>query len=186
MMSKKKDYDVGYGKPPRHSQFLPGVSGFKGRKKKVLETQAEIVARIRDEQHLVDGKLLTMYEIMMRAAMHRALSGKPSDVKTVLEMFSKFGAQPEAEEAIKMEAAAEAAMAKVGAALNRAMNLDPEDLKANAIAGREEALLVMGCAKCGPALRARWGDPASKARYNKNLWTALRSQVDDLKKGPPK
>lgn len=32
-MNDDDDYKVGYGKPPKHSQFQPGESGNKGRRK---------------------------------------------------------------------------------------------------------------------------------------------------------
>ena len=37
-----KEYKVGYGRPPKHSQFPPGVSGNKGRRRR-KETPAEIL-----------------------------------------------------------------------------------------------------------------------------------------------
>ena len=40
-----KDYDVGYGRTPKHTRFVKGESGNKCRKKKRPEFQAEMVAR---------------------------------------------------------------------------------------------------------------------------------------------
>jgi len=76
MKRKTDDYEVGYGKPPRHSQFPPGVSGNKGRRRKT-ENSAEIVARVRDELVLVNGKHVTKFELAVQQTVNQTIrSGK--------------------------------------------------------------------------------------------------------------
>src|SRR3546814_5598759 len=71
MPRKTDDYEVGYGKPPKHSQFPPGVSGNKGRRRRA-ETPAEIIARIRDDKVMVNGKRVSKIELAINQEIGRA------------------------------------------------------------------------------------------------------------------
>ncbi|MGD9712781.1 MAG: DUF5681 domain-containing protein, partial [Thermomicrobiales bacterium] len=77
----KPDYQVGYGKPPVHSQFKPGQSGNpkgkkKGRKsyKKIAEEvlYAKVKVRTGDSEKKMAG-----LEALFRKNMSDALNGKP-------------------------------------------------------------------------------------------------------------
>ncbi|WP_260929348.1 DUF5681 domain-containing protein [Novosphingobium sp. 9] len=91
------DYEVGYGKPPVHTRFKPGQSGNKGRRKKKLrETRKDIVRRIRDEKVRVNGKWITAFELAVRSTFNQTIkSGKPRDLKMLLELLSSYNAGPE-------------------------------------------------------------------------------------------
>lgn len=69
----KDDCRVGYGHPPKHTRFVPGESGNKGRKKKRPEFQAEMIARIRDERVVVNGASTTMFEMAIRSVVHNTI-----------------------------------------------------------------------------------------------------------------
>jgi hypothetical protein len=90
------DYEVGYGKPPKHSQWLPGESGNKGRKKKLPPNFISIVQAVRDEMHEVNGKKVTGFELAVRSTFAKTIkSGKPRDLKLLLEIIDKYGGIPE-------------------------------------------------------------------------------------------
>lgn len=68
------DYDVGYGKPPRHSQFVPGQSGNTGRtKKKPLEPIAKMLERNLQEELEVNGRKMSKYELAFQAVLNRTI-----------------------------------------------------------------------------------------------------------------
>lgn len=81
-MADSGDYEVGFGKPPRHSQFKPGQSGNpRGRKKgsRGLKTDlhAELASMLRIQ---INGKPIkgTKQQLMLKALATRAATG---DVK---------------------------------------------------------------------------------------------------------
>ncbi|CAD7338275.1 hypothetical protein FIM10_09635 [Sphingomonadales bacterium 56] len=178
MARKTDDYEVGYGKPPRHSQFPPGVSGNKGRRRKT-ENSAEIVARVRDELVLVNGRHVTKFELAIQQTVNQTIrSGKPRDLKLLFELLDKHGGMPEIDRRAETEAGADAALQKIFSVFERTYDIDPADRKQLEHHGREEVALIMSCPHCGPELKARWGEKDRKvlsARYGK---TGLHKQVE--------
>jgi len=74
------DYEVGYKKPPRHSQFKPGNrSNPKGRGKRKVETEAEILKRVlnfpAEFRHGGKSKRAPRIELMIRRLGAAALKG---------------------------------------------------------------------------------------------------------------
>lgn len=113
MTKRRDDYEVGYGKPPKHSRFPPGVSGNKGRRKRP-ETPAEIVARIRDEKIRVGDRYVGRFELMIMQVCNQTMrSAKPRDLKLLLELLDKYGALPEADRWAETKAGADAVMDKI-------------------------------------------------------------------------
>lgn len=177
-----KGYKVGYGKPPKHSQFPPGVSGFKGRKKKRPEGQAEIIARVRDEMVEIDGKQVSMFELAIRSVFTKAIkNGRPGDIKAILDLLNQHGLVPEAERAAEIKANADKVIEKMYNYMYRSRDIDPEDMKALERCGLHEANLIMSCPTCGPRLRNYWANPERKALYRRlNHGTGLQQQVFKL------
>jgi len=175
---KDDDYDVGYGKPPKHSQFVPGQSGFQGHRKKRPESQAEIVARVRDQVVEVNGRMMPMLELSMMSVMNQTIkSGKPKDLKVLFELLDKYGAIPDVDRYAEAEAGADEAMRKIFQVFDRHLEIDPVDREAIQQAEGEEVELVIGCPHCGPELRRRWRDPdyvVTSRRYDP---TGLHSVV---------
>lgn len=153
----KDDYDVGYGRPPKHTRFVAGESGNRGRKKKRPEFQAEMVARIRDERVPFNGGTVTMFEMAIRSVMHNTIKrGHPRDLKTLFDLLEKYGAIPKGEAAEESKAAADRVMQRIEDVFNRTNDVDPEDVAAIARLKAEEAAIVMNCPSCSPPLRKRW------------------------------
>ena len=77
VMQPARDYEVGYGKPPKHTQFKPGQSGnSKGRTPGSLSA-AEEARRLLDEKvPTKDGrKKVSRRHMLMRAMFNSALNG---------------------------------------------------------------------------------------------------------------
>jgi hypothetical protein len=174
----KGDYEIGYGKPPKHTQFVPGQSGNKGRKRKQLESVGMIIARIRDETHVVGGKNMTNIEIAIRQVVTQTIkSGKPRDLKMLFELLDKHGAMPEFDRRAEAEAGAEEALRKIFTTFNRHHDIDPADVEALERDNDAEAKLVMECTHCGPALRKRWQIPDYVARCKRYGRTSIHKLV---------
>ena len=73
-------YEVGYKKPPRHSQFKPGNRcNPKGRGKRKVETEAEILKRVlnfpAEFRHRGKSKRAPRIEVLIRSLGAAALKG---------------------------------------------------------------------------------------------------------------
>lgn len=180
-----REYEVGFGKPPKHSQFPPGVSGFKGRRKKRIETFAQIIARVCNEVVMVGGKRMTKFELAVQQVFNQTIkSGRGRDLAILDNLFQKYGVQPEIDLAAEAQAGADEAIRKIFTVFDRTHDIDPEDTKALKQESDAEAKLVMGCSHCGPELRKRWAVPEFKALAKRYGTTGLFQQVEDLRKGP--
>lgn len=173
-----KDYEIGYKKPPKHSRWVPGQSGFKGHKKRPPETQAQIVARVRDELVTVNGKTMTKFELAVASALNQTIrSGKPRDLKLLFELLDKHGGIPQGDLAAQQAADSDYVMQKIGQIVERTFNIDPKDVALIDDLNAEEVSLVMSCNSCGPELRRRWADPEYTEVRKRHGATALHRQI---------
>lgn len=83
------DYEVGYGKPPKHTQFKPGESGNPwGRPKRSKTITAllkeELEAKISVTENGVK-KTMTKREAIARQVVNGGLKGKPTDALRLLQ-----------------------------------------------------------------------------------------------------
>ena len=178
----KDDYDIGYGRPPKHTRFVKGESGNKGRKKKRPEFQAEMVARIRDERVIVNGSSMTMFELAIRSVMNSTIKrGHPRDLKALFDLLEKYGAIPKGEAAAESKAAADRVMQKITDFCDRQSNTNPKDVVEFGLLQYEEAAIVMKCPSCSPTLRLRWNLPERKALQERYAPTGLQRDVEELK-----
>lgn len=87
----KRNYEVGKGKPPKGSQFPPGVSGNPSgrpiRPPKLQKTMAEILAR--DITLTVNGqkKMMSMQEAIVLSLTTKAIKGTVKDQLGVIELI---------------------------------------------------------------------------------------------------
>ncbi|MDQ4418943.1 hypothetical protein OOT33_00585 [Sphingobium sp. DEHP117] len=181
---KTEDYEVGYKKPPKHSQFLPGQSGNK-RRRKPEETPAEIVARVRDERMLVNGKRMTRLELAVTSALNQTIrSGKPRDVEALFKILDRYGALPQADEGQRAKEDAEKVYNKIMDIFCKTNDISPEDEAEVERLEKEEAKLVMSCSHCGPELRRQWGTNERKGLAERYGTTRIHNQVKDVTTEP--
>jgi hypothetical protein len=75
----KQDYEIGYGRPPKKTQFKPGQSGNpKGRKRKPKSLQAQMQRAAAKKVRINEGgkaKLLPLQEVIIRSIVNKAAKG---------------------------------------------------------------------------------------------------------------
>lgn len=90
----QRDYEVGYGKPPKSSQFQPGQSGYRGGGKRKREGALDI-DEILDKlvEVSADGKLTPMEprKIALLAQIKKAKSGDLQALMHVIDKFVRYG-----------------------------------------------------------------------------------------------
>lgn len=96
MADEDDDYEVGYGKPPKHTQFQKGRSGNpNGRPKATKKTQKAILEDIANRQVTmsVSGKQtsVTMLEAVYLRLADGALKGEKGAIKTFIELLRENG-----------------------------------------------------------------------------------------------
>ena len=89
----KREYDVGFGKPPKHTRFQKGTSGNppgKGRKKKstalstlMAEAIAETVAIKIGGKH----RTLTLQEVMVLKLVEKAARGDKRAINKLIDLY---------------------------------------------------------------------------------------------------
>jgi len=178
----KDDYEVGFGRPPKHTRFVKGESGNKGRKKKRPEFQTEVVARIRDERVTVNGVSMTMFEMAVRSVVHNTIKrGHPRDLTALLDLLEKHGVVPQVEAAEEARAAGEQIVKKIFEIFERTHDIDPEDVVALDRLAAEEAAIVMKCPSCSPQMRQRWNLPERKTLGEDYGTSGLQKDVETLR-----
>ena len=88
------DYEVGYGKPPKHGQFQPGRSGNpKGRPKGAKSLKGHLLDQLNHRVTINEGgrsRNITIREAIAKRMTEVALRG---DLKTIMQMFALDVAQ---------------------------------------------------------------------------------------------
>lgn len=90
------DYEIGYGKPPRDTQFKAGQSGNPGgRPKKRGATELDLDALLEVDvavQTATGPKQINAREVEFRLQVEKAMNGNLRSIKYVLEQFKKYEA----------------------------------------------------------------------------------------------
>ena len=88
------DYEVGYGKPPRHSRFQKGRSGNPAGKKNPRQSPGQIWQRLLQETVTVSEngrkRTMTKLELVFSQMINKAAAGNDKHVKLFLEVTSRF------------------------------------------------------------------------------------------------
>ncbi|MBN8966159.1 MAG: hypothetical protein J0H89_12465 [Rhizobiales bacterium] len=99
---KKSHYEVGYGKPPLHTRFKPGVSGNpRGRRKKPLDMRRDIQQEFLRPIRVRDGdKTIPISTIvfLFRRLLNEAAKGNVRCALAVAKLANQFGVYQLAEQ----------------------------------------------------------------------------------------
>jgi hypothetical protein len=94
-MPTGRDYAVGYRRPPKSTQFKPGVSGNpKGKPKGSRPVGALLQEIIRQKIPVTENgktRRLTVLEIMLRRLANDAMRGEQRSVKFLLSLLEHYG-----------------------------------------------------------------------------------------------
>jgi hypothetical protein len=110
----KKDYEVGYGKPPTHSQYRPGQSGYPvGRRKGVRNLKTDVKRTLAMPVKVTKGgrtRTRSTQEVALMVLRERALNGNTRALDRFLELALRFN-NDEAGPAQQLPAADQAILA---------------------------------------------------------------------------
>lgn len=94
-MSRKKDYEVGYGKPPKHTRWKLGRSGNpRGRPKGSVDGRSLFMKVDNERVSIRMGskiKIMTNQEAILRAIMNDAIRGKSGARREYLKLMERCG-----------------------------------------------------------------------------------------------
>lgn len=93
MTTRKKkadDYEVGYGKPPKDTQFKPGQSGNRKGRPKGAKNLQTLVREVLSEKVTIGGKPVSKHRALIMRLSTDALNGKASAQKQMLELIAQF------------------------------------------------------------------------------------------------
>ncbi len=89
-----EDYEVGYRKPPRQSQFKKGQSGNpKGRPKGTQNLRTDFLEELSERMTIREGSrevTLSKQRVFVKSLMSGALKGSPAAIKSVLDLAFRF------------------------------------------------------------------------------------------------
>ena len=95
--AEEHEYEVGYGKPPRHSRFKPGRSGNPTGRPKGAVGCKTILERVVLARHTVieQGKRQqrTILELILLALRNRAIDGDPKAFSKLHDLLERYGPQ---------------------------------------------------------------------------------------------
>lgn len=104
-MAKKSNFDVGYGKPPRHTRFKPGQSGNpKGRPKGTRNLATDLEEELREIVTIREGgrvKKFSKQRIMIKATMANSMKGSVPAFNAITALRERLLTVPEDEAAVK-------------------------------------------------------------------------------------
>jgi hypothetical protein len=102
-MTTTSDYEVGYGKPPKASQYKKGKSGNELGRKKGSRNHSEILAKAMNEKVSVTMKgrqrTMTMMELAFSQQVKKAAEGDRHSLKLMMGLLNEQTDRDEARQA---------------------------------------------------------------------------------------
>jgi len=96
----RRDYEVGFGRPPKATRFKPGKSGNpRGRPKGSRPVGAVLQEVLRQRIPVTENgrtRRLPALEVMLRRLANEAMRSEPSAVKLMLSLVDRYAEAPEA------------------------------------------------------------------------------------------
>lgn len=101
------DYDIGYGKPPRHTQWKSGRSGNpKGRPKRSRNFKSDVKNTLKEPVRLAKNgkpKTVSAQHAALLRLRERALQGEPRALDRLLELARRYNDDDLAENAARLD-----------------------------------------------------------------------------------
>ena len=99
-MSDKSKYEIGYGKPPKHSQFAPGHSGNpKGRPKGTRNLKTDLDEELSQKVTITENgkrRSLSKQKIIVKTMVTKAVKGEQRSIDKAVDLIIKlFGVEEE-------------------------------------------------------------------------------------------
>ena len=96
----RRDYEIGFGRPPKATRFKPGKSGNpRGRPKGSRPVGAVLQEVLRQRIPVTENgrtRRLPALEVMLRRLANEAMRSEPSAVKLMLSLVDRYTETPEA------------------------------------------------------------------------------------------
>ena len=93
-----RDYDVGYRKPPKNTQFKTGQSGnTKGRPKGSRNMKTDLEEELNEKITITESgkqRKLTKQKVMLKSLFAKAVKGDPRAINIVLGMADRYFSTP--------------------------------------------------------------------------------------------
>lgn len=93
-MASRKDYEVGYGKPPKHTRFKKGSSGNpKGRPKGTKNLATDLQEELSEKLTLREGDRIakvTKQRALLKALVAKALKGDSKAAAVILKLVTEL------------------------------------------------------------------------------------------------
>jgi hypothetical protein len=100
----KRNYEVGYGKPPRDGQFVKGQSGNPYGRPKNKPSIKLMLGKILDEKIPTrengEKKVISKFEAMLKQLVNKAVTGDHKALQTVVRIQSDIEAEANGTEAL--------------------------------------------------------------------------------------
>lgn len=92
---KKESYEIGFGKPPKQSQFKKGQSGNRKGRPKRSQRAADLFLNAMLQKISVNEngtrRSMTKLEAALTQAVNKAVAGNPRAMQTLTQMLKTFG-----------------------------------------------------------------------------------------------
>ncbi len=88
--NRRGDYEIGYGKPPKHTRFAPGHSGHHRRRPKPKDLRTVLLNALYERVNIIENgerKRITKWEAINKQLVNKAAAGEVGAVKYLSEQL---------------------------------------------------------------------------------------------------